>query len=398
MKRNPTTHRIAYGGLAAAVAIALSSAAPAQQRSQFEFGNEYGNSLLSDEDQSVPAHIHNAKAGEIEVVRERYSDGSVRIERQVTQDEDGNYVNHGAWKMLTPGGEVSAQGQFNMGERVGLWTRWHNREDSPILSEVPFNRFRAPFQSQVNFTDGVMDGEWLITDANQKKCMQITLKAGRRDGPAITWLVEGKIYRQATYEQGVPVGDVMEINAKTSELVRADSYVDGKRVITKTSYHPNSQRQKKSETMYLAATTVQQSPDEYWDLKLARYASEGKDLKHGPSKAWFINGKSQFDGFYQLGLRTGTFTYWHQNGQVAATGEYKDDRASGIWVWFHPNGQKSAIGRYEDGSLIGEWRWWAEDGRLTKSHEYDGTESISSQGEDSLDIGLQPDEAEPTVR
>jgi antitoxin component YwqK of YwqJK toxin-antitoxin module len=176
----------------------------------------------------------------------------------------------------------------------------------------------------------------------------------------------------------------MELNAKTGELARIDSYVDGKKVITKTSYHSNSSRQKKSETMYLAATTVQQSPDEYWNFKLARYTTEGKDLKHGPSKAWFANGKPQFDGFYQHGQRTGTFTYWHQNGQVAATGEYKDDRASGIWVWFHPNGQKSAIGRYQDGALIGEWRWWAEDGKLTKSHEYDGTESITSQDEESF--------------
>jgi antitoxin component YwqK of YwqJK toxin-antitoxin module len=354
--------------------------------------------LLSEEDYTVPADIHAATSGEIEVVRERYSDGKVRIERQVTQDENGNYVNHGAWKMLTPSGQVSAEGQFNMGQRLGLWSRWHDRNDAPILNEFPFNRFKAPFKSQANFTDGELDGDWLITDANQKKCMQISLKAGRRNGPAITWQPDGKTYRQATYDQGIPVGDVLEANSKTGELARADSYVDGRKVITKTTYHAGSQRKKKTETMYLAATTVQQSPDEFWNFRLAKYTSEGKDLKHGPSKSWFANGKPQFDGFYSMGERTGTFTYWHENGQVAATGEYKSDRAEGIWVWWHKNGQKSAVGKYQDGALIGEWRWWNEDGRLTKQHEYDGSESISSQDEDTFDIGQRPDEEEPTVR
>ena len=62
------------------------------------------------------------------------------------------------------------------------------------------------------------------------------------------------------------------------------------------------------------------------------------------------------------------------------------------------NGQKSAIGKYQEGALIGEWRWWSEDGKLTKQREYDGTESITSQDEDTYDIGALPEEAEPTVR
>jgi antitoxin component YwqK of YwqJK toxin-antitoxin module len=169
-------------------------------------------------------------------------------------------------------------------------------------------------------------------------------------------------------------------------------------VITKTTHHPGSRRQKKSETMYLAATTVQQSADEYWNCRLARYTAEGKDLKHGTSKAWYSNSTHQLDGFYQMDKRSGTFTYWHENGQVAATGEYKDDRAEGIWVWWHPNGQKSAVGKYESGTLMGEWRWWNEEGRLTKQHTYDGSESISSQDEESYDVGERPEDDETTVR
>jgi antitoxin component YwqK of YwqJK toxin-antitoxin module len=283
-----------------------------------------------------------------------------------------------------------------MAQRVGLWTRWHGRNESQVFNEFPFERFKAPFMSQATFADGQMDGEWLITDASERKVMQIALKSGKRNGPAITWLPTGKTYRQATYDQGVPVGDVLEISNKTGELVRADSYIDGRKVVTKTTYYTTRDK-KKTENMYLASTTTEQTPDDYWNFRLATYRSDGKDLKHGAAKAWYASGKPQFDGFYQYDKRAGTFTYWHENGQVAASGEYKDDRAEGIWVWWHPNGQKSAVGKYQAGALMGEWRWWNEDGRLTKQHEYDGSESITAQDEDAYDIGQQPDEADDSV-
>jgi antitoxin component YwqK of YwqJK toxin-antitoxin module len=397
MKRSSTLClRIAVGCGPLALALAIHLPAVAQQRSQLQMPETFHDSSF--EGRQSPAHIQGAGGTEVEVVRERYPDGRIRIERQVTQDEQGNYVNHGAWKMLTTNGEVSAEGQYNMGQRVGLWIRWHGRNDTPVFNEFPFNRFEAPFKSQANFTDGQLDGEWLITDANDRKVMQISLKNGQRHGPAVTWLPTGKTFRQATYDQAVPVGDVLEANNKTGELTRAESYVDGRKVITRTSYHNGNKQKKKAETMYLAANTVQQSPDEYWNFRLAKYVTEGKDLKHGPSKAWFANGRPQFEGFYQLGKRSGNFTYWHENGQIAATGEYQEDRPEGIWVWWHGNGQKSAIGKYENGSLIGEWRWWNEDGKLTKQHEYDGSESITSQDEDTFDIGARPDEAETLVQ
>ena len=43
-------------------------------------------------------------------VRERYPNGEVRVEREVLQDEDGNYVNHGAWKLFDSKGRLLAGG------------------------------------------------------------------------------------------------------------------------------------------------------------------------------------------------------------------------------------------------------------------------------------------------
>jgi hypothetical protein len=69
----------------------------------------------------------------IEVIRERYPDGVVKIEREVTMDAGGNYVNHGAWRMWKRTGELVAEGHYELGKRVGPWTRTFDRDDAAVF-------------------------------------------------------------------------------------------------------------------------------------------------------------------------------------------------------------------------------------------------------------------------
>jgi antitoxin component YwqK of YwqJK toxin-antitoxin module len=368
------------------VALGL-GAAQAKERDSNQAPKKLPIALLSDDsgEERGQISIEPGVMGEVETVRERYNDGAIHIERQTTLDRDGNYVNHGSWKMFTPNGNVQAEGQYHFGRRVGLWTRWHAANDSKLFGENPFKEFKAPYMSQVNFTDGVMDGEWIITDANDRKVCQISLKDGQRHGLAIFWLPNGSTYRQGTYENGLPVGDLLEISKKTGKVERTATYSEGRKVVSKTEYY-SGEKQKKSEALYLSPVATQESADEFWNARLAKFVTEGKSMRHGLAKAWFPNGKLESEGAYQFGKKSGTFTFWHENGQVLATGEYRDDKAEGQWVWWHQNGQRSAYGRYENGQLIGEWRWWNEGGKLTKQHVYDGTESAATE---------QPEEAQP---
>jgi antitoxin component YwqK of YwqJK toxin-antitoxin module len=356
------------------------------------FANESSDTFRLEETQDFTP-------GTVEMVTERYPDGKVRIERQVTLDAQGNYVNHGAWKMWAQDGTAIADGQYDMGLRVGSWTRWYGRKDTRILNAAPFNKFKPPFVSQVTFVDDEMDGQWLIVDADEKQVMQVTLTGGKRNGPVIIWLPTGKIYQQANYTNGVPVGEVLEVNTK-GELAVIATYQDGRKVITKTSHHNKARNIKKSEETFLAATSVEQTPDDFWNLTLAEYNSEGQDLRHGISKSWFESGKPRHEGVYNMDKKHGMFTYWHANGQMAATGEYKDDKPIGAWVWWHENGVKSAFGEYRDGFLYGQWRWWAQDGQLAKQKTYDGTEKITSEKlEKEVEVGTKPaDSPTRTVR
>jgi antitoxin component YwqK of YwqJK toxin-antitoxin module len=303
-------------------------------------------------------------------------------------NNDGNYVNHGQWKMYSPTGDVVAEGQYNFGERNGLWTKWTARKDSNLLNENPYREFKAPFMSQATFVNGKLEGDWIISDSNDKKISIISFKNGLRNGTATTYLPNGKIMSQVAYQEGTPVGDLLEVNKK-GELARAGTYENGRKVVTKTNYFPGSAKKKQSEAVYLAAKTVETAPDDFWAVRMAKHAAEGSDERHGTTKSWYANGKPEMEGAYEYGKKAGAFTFWHENGQIAATGEYKNDVAEGTWVWWHENGQKSAIGKYTNGSLVGDWRWWDESGKLTKQKTFTGTESASNE--------KAPTEAEPTL-
>jgi antitoxin component YwqK of YwqJK toxin-antitoxin module len=397
MKFNSYKHRFAPVCMALAIAAGSISSAVAKEGGSRSAESEYQNIFLGEvsptnyaEDRSELGVI-----GEVEIVRERYADGKVRIERQTTLNGDGNYVNHGAWKQFSKTGDVVAEGQYNFGQPAGAWTRWIGINDSPIFKDVPFKQFKPPFMSQATFAEGKMEGDWVITDANERKVAIVTLKAGRRDGMTTIWLPNGTVFRQMTYHDSVPVGESLEINPKTGELVKAGSYDDGRKVVTRTERYPHGKqvrsegKQVKSEIMYLAAKTVMQSPDDYWNTKLATYKAEGEDLRNGVAKTWYSNGQAQQEGAYHNGKKVGTFTYWHANGQIATTGEYRDNQPEGNWVWYHDNGQKSAVGRYEHGKLIGDWRWWDEQGKLTKQQTYNGTESAATETEERIDVSMR---------
>ena len=392
-------YRYASGCVALALTMGISTAAHSEEHGKLRVPATLAMPLLSEVSAIDYAEVkaEPGVTGEVELVRERYLDGKVRVERQVTLNNDGNYVNHGAWKMYSPSGDVVAEGQYNFGERNGMWTRWNGRKDATMLNEFPYREFKAPFMSQATFVNGKLEGDRIITDANDRKVSIISFKGGQRNGQATTYLPNGKILSQVTYQNSIPVGDLLEINKKTGELARAATFEDGRKVVTKTNYFPGSLHRKQSEIMYLAAKTVETTPDDFWTVSTAKYGADGGDMRHGTSKSWYANGKPEQEGSYEYGKKAGTFTFWHENGQVAATGEYKADVAVGSWVWWHENGQKSAVGTYNNGALIGDWRWWDEAGKLTKQQTYTGTESASTQPAEAQPTANQPTEAKVDV-
>ncbi|MCA9245945.1 MAG: hypothetical protein KDA42_02490 [Planctomycetales bacterium] len=316
-----------------------------------------------------PAQLDAATRGETEseIIRERFANRQVKIERHVAQDDYGNYINHGSWKQWDEQGNLVAQGEYNMGERNGVWHRWHRRDESPLFTQVPFNQFEGPFISQAKFDNGQLDGQWIIFDAKQNKVSDWAFSAGQRHGTSTWWYSNGRKMREINYLNGEVDGFAREWSPE-GKPTADDKYVKGHKIATKTSYH--SAAQKKAEGTYLFAKVVRQTDDNWWEAKPATFTREGQDVKHGVWTSWYPNGQEHIRGEYRDDLEVGKFTWWYSNGQKALEGSYVDGKPEGRWTWWHENGQKATEGSYENGTLAGRWMGWTEDGKLVRQEEH----------------------------
>src|SRR5262245_42382882 len=123
MQRSLTSRRLAVRFVAATVvAFGCGLPAVAGEPRQLESPHMFPFALLSDTGAEGQGSYNADPSvmGEVEMVRERYPDGAIKIERQMTLDRDGNYVNHGGWKMFSTNGDVLAEGQYHFGQRVGV--------------------------------------------------------------------------------------------------------------------------------------------------------------------------------------------------------------------------------------------------------------------------------------
>jgi antitoxin component YwqK of YwqJK toxin-antitoxin module len=306
-------------------------------------------------------------SGRIEVIRQRYPDGQVQIEREVTQDTVGNYFNHGSWRLYGPTGQTLSEGMFQYGLMEGPWIRWHPAAPAGIFTLKPFNLFRGPYMSMTTFAEGKLDGVWSIADTNQRKIMEIAYRQGKRHGLSAWYYPSSKKMREQYFIDGVLEGPLVEWDEKGVET-RREEYVKGRKVIAETSYF--RPKQKKSESFFLDAQLELSEEDNWWDATPAAYQEIGTKTQNGPANTWYENGQPQMQGQFDSGKRTGSWNWWHANGQKQSSGTFNADEKVGLWIWWHPNGMKAVEGNYEHDRPIGVWNWWDDQGRLSGTQPF----------------------------
>jgi antitoxin component YwqK of YwqJK toxin-antitoxin module len=333
---------------------------------------EVDRNFLKDDSNGIDDDLSQFNDGEAtadepqtEVIKERFPDGSVRIERQVTQDAEGNYLNHGPWKMWDEKGNLVAQGEYADGNRTGVWVRWYrNVAEADLLSKTPYQQFLGPFISQATFENGQLDGLWTIYDNRMRKISQWAFAGGKRHGISNWWYANGRKMREVQFREGSVDGQFLEWTPDGAERVNS-TYQSGRKLAPKLTYHAGGQ--KKSEGMYLYARDVEQTPDDWWACTILVTDKSGKDEKHGTFTVWHPNGQRQLEGAYDHEVQVGLFTWWHSNGQEALEGRFDQGKQDGAWTWWHANGQKSIQGQYAQGNPSGRWTWWKEDGKVAQA-------------------------------
>ena len=299
----------------------------------------------------------------VEIVKERYPSGAIKIEREMVQDAQGNFVLHGMWRGFDEKGRLVIEGQYDRGQRSGAWRRFYMAGEVQLLTTVPYREFSAPFLSQVTFDNGVLQGKWIISDSKQRIASEIDFADGQRHGKATWYYPSGTLFSEASYDQGAVDGDVAQWTPDGTAIAH-ETYQHGSKLAVKTQYYgPN---QKQSETTVLYALLAIKTPDDWFAGTLATFETRGLNEKHGPFLAWHPNGQLARQGEFHHDLPQGKITYWFPTGQKEMEGYYVDGKPAGTWTWWHENGQRAIAGQYEHGSATGRWSWWKENGAIAK--------------------------------
>jgi antitoxin component YwqK of YwqJK toxin-antitoxin module len=356
-------------GLAFAVggqALQASAAAPVVEEAADPSVDSSEGSAADVASAPTPAKPEIAQGASNEVIQERYPNRTVKIERQVTQDSEGNYINHGSWMMWDEKGRMIGAGEFKNGERNGTWTRWYGANEGEMFAGPAFKAFQGPFISEANFADGKLHGVWTVYDSRKRKVTEWEFDHGERNGKSVTYGANGNKLSEVTFRNGQLDGDALEWDAAGKQTAK-DTYINGRKLGPKTEFYTTGGA-KKTEGVYLFARQTSNYTYDWWNatIKTQSAAKEGKDQRHGMWSSWYQNGQKQLEGKYVEDVPTGKFTWWHENGQKAIEGEYINGKQNGHWVWWHQNGQKSIQGDYVNGSPSSKWTWWREDGRVTK--------------------------------
>jgi len=342
-------------------------------------------SSLAESPAELPAPTADAR-GQVELVTERYPDGTVKIERQVTQDAEGNYVNHGSFTMFDRQGMILRSGQFRNGKQHGEWIRYFQAGEGTLFSGDLAGQFPGPFVSKAVFLDGQLHGTWTIMSRTRRKIIEWQFENGVRNGNSTWWYPNGQQRRQVMYKEGEPNGQFLEWNPDGTLATKAN-FIDGRVLTKKTKWYGPGQ--KFYEGSYLTTQDFIEPTFDWWNGTSTSISIDqsGPDLKHGTWAAWYRNGQKKVEGQYREDVPNGEFTWWYESGQKQAEGEYADGLESGTWITWHPNGLKESVGEYTAGVLTGKWMRWAPDGKLAEIHDF-SLEPLE-QGKERADSDVQ---------
>jgi len=326
----------------------------------------------------------------VELVKERYPSGAIKIEREVTQDEAGNYLLHGAWRQFDERGRLIIDGRLSRNLKEGLWRRFYRGDETTLLATAPYKDFTAPFISSATFYADRLHGKWTITDSRQRKVHELEFIGGERHGMAVWYYPTAML--EAPFEHGSVNGDVLKF-AADGTVIGKEHFEAGRMLAPKVEYFDQAEQHKKAEIGFLFATLVVKTPDSWEQGRLATFETRGQDEKHGPFIIWHASGQVAKQGEFRYNLPVGQITHWFPNSQKQLDGVYVDGRQEGVWTWWHENGQKAITGEYHDARPVGPWIWWTATGKVAQrtdlTHERAEVELTSESQSDLREARLQ---------
>jgi antitoxin component YwqK of YwqJK toxin-antitoxin module len=300
-----------------------------------------------------------------EVIRERYPNTNVKVERHVVQDQSGNFVNHGLWTQYDEKGRIEGSGRYSEGKRDGKWMRHFAPNEGKMFSTPAFRGFSMPFSIEANFNNDQLHGVWQVTDGKNRKVCTLNFQDGKSHGKSTWYHPNGTMQREIPYVDGDIDGKVIEYGTDGKELM-TETFIAGRRLSLKTEYY--APKVKQSEGFVLLPKEVVKPNLDFWN-GVANYTiigKEGTPLRHGQWTWFYKTGRMKMQGEYKNDEADGKMAWWYENGQKQLEGEYVAGKEQGPFVWFHPNGMKMTTGQYENGHQVETWTRWNDAGQVVE--------------------------------
>jgi antitoxin component YwqK of YwqJK toxin-antitoxin module len=184
-----------------------------------------------------PAVDPPAREARRQKVEDKYDNGKVRFERNVSILSDDTYVNDGQYIEYYPDGQKFCEGNFVKGVMEGEWNYWHpngelckaiNLKKGRPDGAYEVHRADGTLEGRQSFKDGIRDGEWITyyEDGKTPK-VKANIVAGKVEGERTTYFANGQVRQQAKFTAGQLDGVMTEYNESGKKIAEA-TFKDGK--------------------------------------------------------------------------------------------------------------------------------------------------------------------------
>jgi len=301
-------------------------------------------------------------------------------------DSEGN--KHGDWLETNDDGIPIYRGQFEHGNPVGTFERYH--EDGSLQAVLRYKNQRETYaklfypggevvMAEGKYLNQKRDSSWSFYSTEGVLTSKESYKKGQKEGLTEIYYADGSISERIHFEDGVKHGvweqyfenGQPKLKAKVVDGVMYDGqytayypegrkmvegkYVDGKK--ESSWYHFNEDGSIEIIYVYRGDRVAEEYPkngvfEEYWpnDIKRSEYTyKEGK--KHGPFREWYNKGEwrdeervDEFGNRYPVQKLHGT--------QLRREGEYREGELHGEVITYEEDGSVKEKNTYEMGDLV----------------------------------------------
>ena len=152
------------------------------------------------------------KAGEVEIIEEKYDGGVVRKRMEGYRNAEGEFVQHGLTCTWYESGSKWMEITFRDGVKNGPQHKWYktgaewsnsqydNGIEDGVWTTYHLNGEKA---REMHLDHGVWDGTYIEYHPNGRKSMEVTFVKGRRQGVSTTYDEDGSVAFITDYIDGV---------------------------------------------------------------------------------------------------------------------------------------------------------------------------------------------------